>query len=1153
MEIFWRFVRSNGSQACSSLRFGKSCRVVAVLLGLLTCPAASSADNGAQVTIQCPDTSIELTGIQTMSYDKAKKKNEPSNWNYVNAPASLLQFQVNGQSDTLLNVKCSQEANGVLRISAASSKTNLKFTIWIAGGKIDTISAHEFKIETASGYEAVTVSTQVTYTGSNPTAFFELILFPNLQFAVPNGGTARAMVPRSIGGVLPVAQVNKGNNGSWGSGPPESTPKTKSPFGLFGLPKEFNAMEIAELYDDGATGGGVFFADVNGDFRTNIPPMHFNLTSPGSHIGAIAGYWTALLKPKQPVVLPDVAIGAHASGDWRHAADYYVATHEANTFPKAPPWLLEAGGIYVLGNGGGGSFFHTFPTTPIDDSDLGIALFQCDATITTSQGTKKTTGKFPNMPGQRCLEDVYADAQKLGSNVIYLTGWYKGVKGDYIVHPDLGGAAGLQKAVSAIQGNGGKVILYMESYLVDATSKLASSGLAGNWQGNILPPSGSPQGALPCFGSGSECMAIPNTQWQEYLINRAYDLVIATCVDGFYLDSGGYRMNYPVVTASENVSYTSQQWSAAELRFLDRLRAKIRTAKSECTNSPEANAIVMGENNSGQFPLHWDGGSAGNLSDWNKEFPQNGGFLWGAPIRYASPNANFFANGSGILGSSKFNGTALSSVNQIVAAGYNLALGPFFLLDVTQVGTVTGNTGDNTNPTLQTPSPLPNTDISAKVSGYVKELVTLRNSNKTVKDALIYGTQTPVPVTQNPAPAKGNPGVLAYMYTGSTHQVLTVVNNNSGQVKTVVTTPCVKVKESEQSWQLPGPKPTFEPKSELKCGSVTINEFSPAPAKRGDPMGGLAIFSRSCGSGCAPKQTSSSPTPPVPLMNESFQDPIYALSNWTDWMVSAEFKDGTPPVVLLGAAASNRWSTERQTGIIGLNTVQTAFLKVKSAKDSSLLFYDSFGGGDFTYTGGITFDSFSVSSSLVGSAGLSFRLSDNPYQQPPDAGNQGYDVVLTNATNGTSPPQLPSGQGYVALLKRSSGGPQLLTGCSKAVSLSAGQTYQLSVTAVTKWATSSTAFPKQDPSNADHYPAYPLLTHFKVSIDGTEQFSCKDETQPYFSGRFGVNASNADAHFTCLQANDGQMPLPADCTLIVGTRPSPGQKTTTPDGQRLPP
>ena len=74
-------------------------------------------------------------------------------------------------------------------------------------------------------------------------------------------------------------------------------------------------------------------------------------------------------------------------------------------------------------------------------------------------------------------------------------------------------------------------------------------------------------------------MAIPNTQWQDYLIDRAYDVVTATCVDGFFLDSWGSRMNYPVVTASENVAYTSQQWSAAALRFLDRLRAKIQTAK----------------------------------------------------------------------------------------------------------------------------------------------------------------------------------------------------------------------------------------------------------------------------------------------------------------------------------------------------------------------------------------------------------------------------------------------------------------------------------------------------------------------------------------------------------------------------------------------
>jgi hypothetical protein len=152
--------------------------------------------------------------------------------------------------------------------------------------------------------------------------------------------------------------------------------------------------------------------------------------------------------------------------------------------------------------------------------------------------------------------------------------------------------------------------------------------------------------------------------------------------------------------------------------------------------------------------------------------------------------------------------------------------------------------------------------------------------------------------------------------------------------------------------------------------------------------------------------------------------------------------------------------------------------------------------------------------------------------------------------NGPAPP----GKGYLQLLKRSSGTPQSLPGClPQTVSLSVGQTYQLSVTAVTNWATSTTSFPSPDPSN--NYPRYPVSTAFTISIDGTQQLSCTDNTASYFSGRFGVNASNVDAHLSCLQANgpaasDGPMPTPC-APIIIQRRPPPGQKTPAPSGKRL--
>ena len=42
-----------------------------------------------------------------------------------------------------------------------------------------------------------------------------------------------------------------------------------------------------------------------------------------------------------------------------------------------------------------------------------------------------------------------------------------------------------------------------------------------------------------CMYANNDCMAIANTQWQDYLINRAVSAMKTTGVDGFFLDSLG--------------------------------------------------------------------------------------------------------------------------------------------------------------------------------------------------------------------------------------------------------------------------------------------------------------------------------------------------------------------------------------------------------------------------------------------------------------------------------------------------------------------------------------------------------------------------------------------------------------------------------------
>jgi len=1143
---------------------------LALALSLLSAVGTAQANdllsdsyNGVALGWDCSGDDVRLTAIYSMNGYIIDNTSNLLN----GGPTSLLSFSLssnpgllNSKLDSFSSVNCQPQGPGTGKEIVGGKEENVP-VIGTLAVTADTADGLHFSIQISAEYggplQTMDVQVQVTYVGSEPTAFFSTTL-PNLKINVPGGSAnAMAMVPQMIGGVLPLSSIT-GGLGAFGAQVPK-----------MGLPTNLNVVEIADVYDGGGNSGGLFFADLDGDYGNNIAPLQFRLTNAGPGVAQIAAYWTALLKRNQTVTLPAFAIGRHPPGDWHKAIDYFVSQRgQYWTNPITPQWFREAGGIYLLGVAGGGSFIATFPNTTIEDPTFGIDKFACPG---------NPPPPPPSKAGHRCLLDVLHDAQELGTSVIYLTSWwdhpaagspdYYNNKGDYIVRVDRGGAAGLRKAVDQVHANNGHVILYLEPYAAAKTSVLMLQGPGPGWVAQPGPP-------LPTTNSGPcpSCLAITDTAWQDYLIYRAVNLVKETHVDGFFLDSWGWQMNWPVEPSSERVAYTSQQWSAAAMRFVDRLRIAIQAVNP--------NAIVMGENNTGEFPAHWDGGSAADLNFWNgsNDFQQDDGLLWASPVRYAMPLANFFVNGSGIqtrhtsttdacgTPNQHFNATAISSINQVIASGHNLALGPFFLLDVMKVGTVTNDPVTQGYPPAlkqacpagSSPPPLPAPPFNKYISGYIQNLVQIRNT--TYKDALVYGNQVVLQTNYSKSPATSSE-VLAYLYQGSANEVITIVNNTTA-------TQNVVVKMNENAVTKPKWKPVVgksSPVYEKVVGStwtlsVTVPPARSTPGAANTDLGGLVILARACVADktCGTPQISypGYPLPPVPLMSESFEPAPYGTStgNWTDWIVQS-----SKPV------PSNVWSVGSYEKVSRISTLQYFFLQSKNTSDKALLFYDLFSAADFTYIGAITITSFGATSGLgpsaIGAAGLSFRLSDD--QQTLDAGDQGYDVVLTNDPIVVG---FPDRSGSVKLIKRlppsSPGGtPSSTTLCSKEhFGIAENTTYRLAITAKNKWQTNSELFPPADTKNPDPnknaYPVYPVSTEFAVSIDGSNVLSCSDDNEPYFSGRFGVNSYNVAAQFSCLQANgpeytDGLMP--AQCSPItLATRPPPGPtppETPTPGGR----
>ena len=149
---------------------------------------------------------------------------------------------------------------------------------------------------------------------------------------------------------------------------------------------------------------------------------------------------------------------------------------------------------------------------------------------------KNKLGTFENLP---VLLD---EARKLGSNCVYLISYWQPNyenKGDYEIRTDLGGPAAFKKGVEAIHAKGGRIILYLEAFIVTRTSKVGQK-FGPRWcmkDQNQNPQTyyGRSRFYLMWPGAGSN--------WTEYICRTAENLVRQYGVDGFHLDSYGIQWN----------------------------------------------------------------------------------------------------------------------------------------------------------------------------------------------------------------------------------------------------------------------------------------------------------------------------------------------------------------------------------------------------------------------------------------------------------------------------------------------------------------------------------------------------------------------------------------------------------------------------------
>jgi Domain of unknown function (DUF6259) len=147
----------------------------------------------------------------------------------------------------------------------------------------------------------------------------------------------------------------------------------------------------------------------------------------------------------------------------------------------------------------------------------------------------------------RQLPSLLDQARSLGTNIVYLVDWFEGKagappynywmnKGDYIPRADMGGAAALKEGISALHSRGGRVILYVEGFIINQESQV---GRTHGAQWSIMGPKGPPEQPYP--GNWKPCPGAEG--WLGYIEGVARRIG-SYGADGIFLDSQGFQKDW---------------------------------------------------------------------------------------------------------------------------------------------------------------------------------------------------------------------------------------------------------------------------------------------------------------------------------------------------------------------------------------------------------------------------------------------------------------------------------------------------------------------------------------------------------------------------------------------------------------------------------
>ena len=237
-------------------------------------------------------------------------------------------------------------------------------------------------------------------------------------------------------------------------------------------------------------------------------------------------------------------------------------------FAATPDWFRDAPGLSCPGPRTAGSALLLF--TEGDDSAL-----------------SKRISHFRELPS------LLEAARAVGSDIVYIVDYYEGHPGErptrycwnkstYVARADMGGPEAFKEGIAAVQAAGGRVILYLEPFVIEKNSELGQDkGLA--W--SLKDARGRPP-EQPYPDSYKICPA--NQPFVDHMLAMVRQLIGEYGADGVHLDSYGFQRGWECHDRSHG-------HAPGQAQVFDRaMKDLVRQLKAEATRI-KADSVLMCE------------------------------------------------------------------------------------------------------------------------------------------------------------------------------------------------------------------------------------------------------------------------------------------------------------------------------------------------------------------------------------------------------------------------------------------------------------------------------------------------------------------------------------------------------------------------------